>query len=190
VRKKMAHKQDSKREGGEDGNIGMSNSFLEQIGYKLNSSYFEGVFSCDHLKLFKFAKNNKQARSVGVVNLMPSHIKNGHFATWVIDREKNKLFVFDSLLLTNRDPVVLHFLEKVLEYYKGMKLVYPQVKYQKENSEGCGLFALAFVASQSKCCYKSLSRFLAMYDAKKKEKNEQISLKYILSHIKNCTNVK
>ena len=148
---------------------------------------FIGTFPCDVLNRFVQPKPT-QPKVMLVCNLAPSHIQNGHFIAISISWKESKIYVFCSLCLAFSDPNVVQFLTRFLHEHPGFKILSSPFPIQSKRSLFCAVHSLAFLASQS-----IGEDFETFYDRFRKtdlDKNDQISLNFLLSYIINYTNKK
>ena len=161
--------------------------FVEKVAQFLSPVCFEKVLSCDFLR--EHPVTLQKHKSIIIVNLAVSTVPLGHYVTCVINRRAKKCILFDPLVIAQDDPNVTDFIDRTLNVHKGMQLIYPQNVFQdSKRSIACGLFALAFTASQSERSTERLKTFLNKFSTSNLVENDKIALNYVLEHIENkCT---
>ena len=163
---------------------GISNTFLDQVATFMSPKTFIGVYPCDFLRFLQ--PKPTYIRTTLACNLALSHVVDGHFIMISISWIESTVYVFCPLCLAFSDPNVTRFLSRFLLEHPGFKIKSSPFVIQSRTSDFCALFCLAFLASQSS--NESFESFYNRFYPSELEKNDQISLNYVLTFIVNKGN--
>ena len=149
--------------------MSFTNGYIEKTGCKI-LKHFLGCFPSDLQPLTKKSK-------FGIIfNLSKHNQKGSHFVA--IYKDKIKVIYFDSFGHPPKNNLLKKFLKK---HSRNRRLLYNKVKIQDDESYFCGIFCLAFLASQENNL--TLKQFLKSFHKTNLKINDEISTNVLKSFI-------